>query len=64
MKLQMNLFLHMKVHMQVQLEALPNGARCFDDLAVHYRLKHAVLMVGRPNHIYYWDYNPLIARSG
>ena len=46
----MNLFLHMKVHVKVHvkvhLEALPNYARCSDDLAPsQYRLAHAVLMV-------------------
>ena len=33
----MNIFLHMKVHMKVNvkvhLEALPNSARCYNDLA-------------------------------
>ena len=39
-----------------------NGAHCSDDLAAaHYRLAHAVPMVGlrpttEPNHIFYWDY--------
>ena len=43
---------------------------CNDDLAAaHYRLAHAVTMVGlqstsAPNHISYWDYNRLKARSG
>ena len=70
MKLQMKLFLHMKVHMKVHLEALPDDARCSDDLAAaHYRLAHTVWMVGLwpttdPNHIFYCDYNQLIARSG
>ena len=37
--------------------------------SVYYRLAHAVLMVGlwpttEPNHIFYWDYNRLKARSG
>ena len=41
LKLQMNFFLHMKVH----LEALPNNTHCSDDLAAaDYRLAHAVLM--------------------
>ena len=35
MNLQMNIFLHrkvyMKVHIEVQLKALPNGARCPDE---------------------------------
>ena len=40
-------------------------ARCSDDLAAaHYRLAHAVPMVGlwpttEPNHIFYWNYNRL-----
>ena len=41
------------------------AARCSDDLAAaHYRLAHAVPMVGlwhttEPNHIFYWNYNRL-----
>ena len=57
----------MKVHVKAHLEALPNCAHCSDDLAsALYRLAHAVPMVGlwltpEPNHIFYWDYNRLIA---
>ena len=49
---------------------LPTGPRYSDDLAAaHYQLSHAVPMVGlrpttEPNHIFYWDYNQLKARSG
>ena len=39
-KLQMNLFLHIMVDGKFHLEALPNGARCLDDLAA----AHAVPM--------------------
>ena len=73
-KLQMNIFLHMKVHMKVHVKAhlkdLSNGAGCSDGLAAaHYRLAHAVPVVGlrpitEPNHISYLDYNRLIERSG
>ena len=50
--------------------ASPNDTGCSDDLATsHYRLAHAVPIVGlgltpKPNHIFYWDYNLLKARSG
>ena len=61
--------LHVNLHADPSC-ALPIGARCSDDLAAaHYRLAHAVPMVGlrpttEPNHIFYWDHNRLIARSG
>ena len=49
--------------------ALPNGARCSDDLAAaHYWLSHAVPMVGLlpwndPNRSFYWDLNRLKAQT-
>ena len=46
-KLQMNFFLIMNVHVKVHLETLQNGARCSNDLAsTHYQLVYAVPMVG------------------
>ena len=60
--------LHVNLHADPSC-ALPIGARCSDDLAAaHYRLAHAVPMVGlwpttEPNHIFYWNYNRLKARS-
>ena len=47
------------------LSALPNAARCSDDLAAeHYQMVHDVLMVSlwptiELNHIFYWNYNRL-----
>ena len=70
-KLQMNLFIHMKVHVKihvkVHLKALPNGACCSDDLAAaHYRLAHAVPMVGLrpktgPNQVFLSGLQPIFS---